>query len=301
MRGVVTLFICLLVVCGFGAITFPKSLDCSPELQNVFQLSTNLYSGSQPEGELGFIDLEKLGVKTILSVDGAMPDVETARRHGMRYVHLPIGYDGISSNRYLELAKFASTIKEPVYVHCHHGRHRGPAAAATLCMANGIWTPAEALEWLRKAGTSTNYLGLYRSIRDYQPDPKAECEPGQLEFPEITKPSGLVQSMVAIDEHLEHLKACAKAGWSVPSNEPDILPAHEALMLWEQFKELQRTPEASTRSPEFQRLLAQAQDQAARLSQDLRENAPKADFPRLNALFNEITQSCQACHTSHRN
>src|SRR5262245_33238393 len=64
-----------------------------PGLHNVFRLSAKLYSGSVPEGETGFCSLCSLGVRTIISVDGARPDVATAHRFGLLYVHLPFGYD----------------------------------------------------------------------------------------------------------------------------------------------------------------------------------------------------------------
>src|SRR5690349_7708804 len=65
------------------------------DLHNAYRISANLVSGAAPETEQAFKDLQALGIKTILTVDGAQPDVETAKRHGMRYVHLPIGYDGV--------------------------------------------------------------------------------------------------------------------------------------------------------------------------------------------------------------
>ena len=72
------------------------------------------------------------GRKTVLTLDGAQPDVETAKRHGLRYVHVPIGYDGIPAARALELAKTFQTLEPsgPIFVHCHHGKHRGPAACS---------------------------------------------------------------------------------------------------------------------------------------------------------------------------
>src|SRR5262249_601182 len=60
-----------------------------PGLHNVFRLTERLYSGSSPEGEEGFLSLQRLGIKTIISVDGARPEVERARKLGLRYVHLP--------------------------------------------------------------------------------------------------------------------------------------------------------------------------------------------------------------------
>src|SRR5437764_11542837 len=72
-------------------------------LDNVFRISDRLCSGSSPEGDAGFASLKKLGVRTVLSVDGAAPDLERARRHGLRYVHLPIGYDSVPEEQALKL------------------------------------------------------------------------------------------------------------------------------------------------------------------------------------------------------
>src|ERR1044072_3259574 len=93
--------------------------------------------------------------------------------HGMRYVHLPHGYDGIPTTTQLQLIKAVETVEGPVYIHCHHGQHRGPVAAAIVCMAEKNWSAAEAETWLRTVGTGTNYQGLYATVRDFR-RPSAE-------------------------------------------------------------------------------------------------------------------------------
>ena len=57
------------------------------ELHNAHRVTEKVLSGAAPEGEAAFRKLRDLGVKTIISVDGAKPDVELARRYGLRYVH----------------------------------------------------------------------------------------------------------------------------------------------------------------------------------------------------------------------
>src|SRR6516164_7654896 len=47
-------------------------------LHNVFRISAGLYSGSVPEGDAGFDSLHRLGIRTVISVDGARPDVDRA-------------------------------------------------------------------------------------------------------------------------------------------------------------------------------------------------------------------------------
>src|SRR5688572_6273410 len=74
-------------------------------LENVWHLSEKLYSGSTPSGEQGFRSLAVLGIKTIISVDGSSPNVTVAERLGMRYIHLPVTYGGISRDRIMQVAK----------------------------------------------------------------------------------------------------------------------------------------------------------------------------------------------------
>ena len=53
----------------------------SPGLHNVFRLSDNIVSGSEPEGEAALAKIASMGVKTVLSVDGKAPDHEMAAKY----------------------------------------------------------------------------------------------------------------------------------------------------------------------------------------------------------------------------
>ena len=155
--------------------THDASTDDHAGLRNVMRVSDRIYSGSEPHGEDGFASLERMGIKTVVSVDGARPNVEEARKHGLRYVHIPIGYDGIPEQAGAALARLVKEVDGPVYVHCHHGRHRGPAAAVA-CIASGATQGKEALGILEKAGTSKDYMGLWRDVEKYKP-PTASVAP----------------------------------------------------------------------------------------------------------------------------
>ena len=94
-----------------------KRIDRSPQriasthLPNAYRLHAKVISGGQPEGDAAFKELRDLGVRTIISVDGATPDVATANKYGLRYVHLPHGYDDISTTRAKEL-ELRRTLRE---------------------------------------------------------------------------------------------------------------------------------------------------------------------------------------------
>jgi protein tyrosine phosphatase (PTP) superfamily phosphohydrolase (DUF442 family) len=147
--------------------TFPKKLDGSG-VDNFYQLSDSLYSGSKPNGEEGFRFLNKLGVKTILSVDGVAPEVALAKKYGIGYVHVPIGYDAINEAQASQIVKVAAEEPGPLFIHCHYGMNRGPSAAAIVCIAQNGWTPEQATAWMKRAGTSANCAGLFRDVRNFK-------------------------------------------------------------------------------------------------------------------------------------
>jgi hypothetical protein len=298
------MLLCALASAAWAADSLPgvRRLDDPPGLHNLFALGTNLYSGSTPEAEAGFASLARLGVKTIISVDGARPDVDLARKYGMRYVHLPHGYDGISAKVQLQLVQAGQTLAGPAYVHCHHGQHRGPAAAAIICMARDGWTAAQGARWLHAAGTSTNYAGLYETIHDFAPPAPDQLKP-TLELPEITEVSGLVEAMVAIDETWEHLKSIRAAGYRPPQNHPDLVPANEALMLWENYRELQRLPDIASRGTNFLDHLRMAEADVKQFERLLRAFATE-EKPELRTgldrSFEALGKACTSCHKTHR-
>ena len=136
----------------------PQRLEVK-HLPNAIKLHERVVSGGQPDGEAAFVELRDFGIKTVISVDGVKPDIALAEKYGMRYVHLPHGYNGISDDRVAELAKAVRDFEGPIYIHCHHGKHRSPTAATVACVANGLLDPQGATSILAFAGTSENYQG----------------------------------------------------------------------------------------------------------------------------------------------
>jgi protein tyrosine phosphatase (PTP) superfamily phosphohydrolase (DUF442 family) len=268
-------------------------------IENFYQLTDKIYSGSAPEGDAAFADLQARGVKTIITVDGAKPDVEAARRHGIRYVHLPFGYDGVPTNQAVRLIKAAETLPGPIYVHCHHGSHRGPAGAAVICMGMVGWTPAQADSWLKLAGTSTNYPGLYRTVEAFQPPSAQALKMVPEDFPETSPIPPLADVMVQIDQTVDRLKLMKQAGYHAPASNPDVDPAHEALLLDELFKELARSPIAEKRDDDFRSKLARAEQAAGEFHTSL--SVTPVITLKADVAFQHLNDACAACHKAHRN
>jgi cytochrome c556 len=105
--------------------------------------------------------------------------------------------------------------------------------------------------------------------------------------------------MVVIDEHFDHLKVIEKAGWKTPPSQADLAPAHEATLLWEQFRELARTEDTAKRPEDYRTKLAAAERAAAALRAAL--GAAPPDHAAASAALKESTQQCSACHKGYRN
>ncbi|RUL89156.1 phosphatase domain-containing protein [Tautonia sociabilis] len=280
-----------------SAVQDPRPIS-APGIENLFRLGPNLLSGGQPEGDEAFRALADLGVRTIITVDGAAPDTEAARRYGMRYVHLPIGYDGVPREQAVALVKAVRSLPGPFYVHCHHGKHRGPSAAAVCAIATQGWDKDQARRWLEEAGTSPDYAGLFASVAAFEPPTVAELAAvPESALPERAEVPDLVAAMVDVDQRWERLKAVSAAGFRTPPDHPDLDPPHEALMLAEHYRELARLDEAKDRGAAFLRLLARAERDALALRDALRDPAALATAP---AAFDRAGRDCKACHSRFR-
>lgn len=275
-------------------------------LPNAIQVHPRLISGGLPVGDAAFAELQTLGVRTIISVDGAVPDVATARRFGLRYVHLPHGYDGVPATRGAELAKAVRELPGPIYIHCHHGKHRSPAAAAVACVVGGLLPPDAALTVLDLAGTDRRYLGLFAAAASARPASPAELAALAAEFPEVSPVSPLVAAMVDLERRLDRLRELAQRGWVIePDSPPDQgTAAYEALLLWEACRELARSGAAAGKPTEFGRLLAAGEAEALALEKILsawEQSGRGTPIPSSAAEhLHGVTQVCTQCHQQFR-
>lgn len=285
-----------------GTSPAPQKVEADG-LHNVFRITPQLYSGNGPEGDDGFESLQKLGIKTVITVDGAQPDVKRAKEFGLRYVHIPIGYNGVPREKALQLAKAVRELPGPIYIHCHHGKHRGPAAAAVarLC-ADEQCHADEALALLKVAGTDPRYKGLFKSVLEFKRPTAQELAKLPANLPEAVKAAGLTQAMVVIDHSGDNLKLVQAAGWAAPPDHPDIDPPYEALQLVEGFAELSRLPDVEKRPEDFRKWLAEGLTGARELEQVLRtakEKKTAAQEPAETA-YRRVSAACTQCHAKYR-
>ncbi len=254
-------------------------------IHNVFQLGRRVLSGSGPSTADDFKALKERGVSIIVSVDGTPPAVELAREAGIKYVHVPLSYDGISREEQLALARVLQDYsKETIFFHCQHGKHRGPAAAATACQMNGMMTAADVRSYLKVAGTSPDYTGLWTAAADSLPKKDDEVLP---ELQESVAPPEIVVMMKEIEDQFAKSKAAAA---EIPTSR-DAFRQSNAL-LTQLFKESARLSSASEIADEL----------SATAAEVTKLNAKSADdVAGATAIMATIEQRCVKCHATHRN
>ncbi len=265
----------------------------SPPIENLLKITDKIYCGGEPHDEDAFAQLAVLGIRTVVSVDGVQPDVDQARAHGLRYVHIPIGYDGIDEYAGLSLARLVQDADGPVFIHCHHGRHRGPAAAAIACLAAGEMDHQAALTILERAGTSKDYAGLWQAVETYRVPGNHAVLPDLVETAEI---ASFAAAMAQVDRAFANLKRCRDAEWTAPSIHPDLIPHQQAKLLKEGLRESRRNL-TGVRDSQFSRWLEEAEWAA----QNVETALTHTDLPLAEEQFQVLSQSCTRCHEQYRN
>jgi len=280
----------------------PRQLETS-HLPNAVRIHARVISGGQPDGRAGFRELQELGIRTIISVDGAPPDLTLAAQFGLRYVHLPHSYDGIPEQRLRELARAVSVLEGPIYIHCHHGRHRSPAAGAAACVSAGLIDHSAGLHVLRIAGTNRSYRGLFQSVASARRFEQAVLDSLPTDFPEKAELPRRAESMVRLEDTYDRLKQIAAAGWGDLPEHANTDPAHEALLLKEHFVEMLRL-EHDHSDDAYREYLTESRDASAALETALvawqQEGSAVLVPAAVAASLEQISRNCAACHQRFR-
>ena len=265
-------------------------------LEHHHRWSEKIGQSGEPAGEVAFANAAALGYTMIISVDGARPDAETAAKYGLKYVHVPIEYSGITRDQALRVVKAVESSDGPVLIHCHHGLHRGPVGAMTARITFDGISNDEAVQELKDSGCSPKYEGLYRDIAAFRPPTAEELAAIPDDLPSYVSAGDTVEHMAKISRLLEGLALSQKAAWAVPPESPDVNPPHQARILWEQLRELQRTDESKSHGDQYLSWLAQTEQSGSQLEEAIRAG----DRAAADAAMARLKDGCSTCHKKYR-
>lgn len=269
-----------------------RGFECgdAPLPENFTNVCNGVYTGSEPQGLVAFGALAELGVQTVVSVDGSPPDIEGCGAHGMRYVHIAFGYDGVPLGAQRSLARVLESAEAPFYIHCHHGRHRGPAAAAIVALIKGDFEHDDAEALLTRAGTSRDYAGLWRDVREFSIE-----RLGSKPFPalvEVAQRVPLVESMAAIDRLFDQLQLDAKGEWAEAS-----ASLENAVVLREEVRESRRLLDGSDEYPDG---FYDAFEESEKLALTLEAHLRSSEFLEATVSLKALKKNCVQCHRNYR-
>ena len=287
---------------------FPRP-EAVAGIENVWRMDSNLLSGGDPVGESGLQLLKSKGVKTIVSVDGAVPLLEVSKRLGLRYVHIPIGYDGIPVDSQRLLSQAFAQLPKPIYVHCHHGKHRGPAAASIMARFGLGWTPEQASKFMKLAGTSADYPGLYESVKQFEAVNFKDVAAIKTPLPESVDVPAMVDLMVQVDSRFDHLKAWSAitlqghGNGTKPSSKID--PVQEAVLLRELIRESSRLPECRDKPDLFRESMSHLESDLSTWIETIKaegssESLSDQTKSKLSAILKSSANRCVTCHRTFR-
>ena len=263
----------------------PNLLEVSSAIGR--ELERQVFSGGEPSSTKHFAALKALGIRVVVSVDGLPPNLALAKKHGLKYVHLPLKYSGIDRQQALGLARVFVEQEGGIYVHCHHGKHRAPAAVATMLRVAEQVSPEESLQILKRCGTDKAYLGLWRDVRQATARRSGEAFP---ELLAVQAMQPLAKNMAEIDRHFSQLR---KTSTTVPQRQ------YAAKLLYDSFKELLRAEkQKASYDEEFLALLEATTAESRSLIGHLESKASGSDDWK--KLLKPISDKCTACHEGWR-
>ena len=284
-----TVLVASLVIVMLAGTSPPITPEKISGIDRYLQFDDFIFCGAQPKNELALDELKKRGIKTIICVDGTQPQVAAIQEREMNVMHVPLGYGISTSEQRMQLAAALHLAghESPIYIHCHHGYHRSGAAAAIASIATGRLTHQQALDRMKRSGTSPAYHGLWKSVRDTKRLELHVIE--ALKPPPTALPAmGMVASMLKAEELMDQLDPAKPEKWE----------AQDAAQLADVFRQLRQNAMIESSPASFASQMTHTFELANALETRL---ASKNKHDDLMAIRNRLAMSCQACHASHRN
>ena len=140
-----------------------------PGVINFARIDQALWRGAQPTAE-GFKNLEKLGVKTVVSFRHDHDDLPLMEGTRMKYVRIPsFAFHPTEAHLLSFLKVMEDPANWPVYIHCAQGRDRTGYNAAAYRMVVQGWSADEAIREMNVFHFNKIWVGIPGFLKKVKP------------------------------------------------------------------------------------------------------------------------------------
>jgi len=171
------------VACSLTILTVASASQrdafSSIRIKNFGCINENFYRGAQPR-ESDYADLASAGVKTVIDLqqDGESREQESVESAGMKFFRV-----GLSDSSWPSPEKAAQFLKivndpanQPVFIHCHGGKHRAGAMTAIYRMSHDRWNVDRAYAEMKQYGFESGFG--HGALKDFVYDYSHNTEKG---------------------------------------------------------------------------------------------------------------------------
>jgi len=122
-------------------------------IKNFGCVNENYYRGAQPQKQ-DYASLASLGIKTVVDLqrDGEANEMQMVESKGMKFFRLEMTTtdrpDPRTVSRFLNIVN--DPANQPVFVHCHGGRHRTGVMTAIYRLTHDDWTADRAFAEMKE-------------------------------------------------------------------------------------------------------------------------------------------------------
>jgi protein tyrosine phosphatase (PTP) superfamily phosphohydrolase (DUF442 family) len=137
-------------------------------LPNLHRVTPNYWRGAQPTMS-GMHELERMGVKTVVSLRAFSTDEPLLRGTKLRYEHIRFKAWHPEREDVVRFLRIVTDPKnQPVFVHCEHGADRTGMMTAIYRVAFQGWTKEQAVDEMQHGGFGfhSTWQNLVRFVRE---------------------------------------------------------------------------------------------------------------------------------------
>jgi protein tyrosine/serine phosphatase len=132
---------------------------------NLHRITPTLYRSEQPT-ELGFRNLEKLGIRTVINLRAFNSDDEKVRGTSLRTARVKILTWNVDDAHVIEVMRMLRNPEQgPFLIHCQHGADRTGLMSAMYRILEQGWSVDDALAELQHGGYG--YHAMWKNILRY--------------------------------------------------------------------------------------------------------------------------------------